>query len=93
MYRLLILSNSSLDSGSIEFPEFITLMAKNKSDSVEDMRRAFEEFDENGDGLISRDELRKFISGTGEAMSQNEFEEIMDDIDTDGDGYINYEGN
>lgn len=56
------------------------------------MRKAFEAFDENGDGLISGEELRKFVSNTGEAMTQDEFDEIMDDIDTDGDGYINYEG-
>ena len=68
-------------------------MAKKKSDSVEDMRRAFEAFDENGDGLISGEELRKFVSNTGEAMTQVEFDDIMGDIDTDGDGFINYEGN
>ena len=67
-------------------------MAKRRSDSTEDMRKAFEAFDENGDGLISGDELEKFVSNIGEVFDVTEFSDIMNEIDSDGDGYINYEG-
>ena len=56
------------------------------------MRKAFEAFDENGDGLISGDELQKFVSNIGEVFDVTEFLDIMNEIDSDGDGYINYEG-
>ena len=79
------------NSGTVEFPEFVTLMAKRRRDPEEDMRLAFEAFDENGDKLISRDELRKFVSNVGEVLDDEEFEEIMGVIDCDGDGFINYE--
>ena len=41
--------------------------------------------------LISREELRKFVSNVGEEFDEEDFEEIMEEIDCDGDGFINYE--
>ncbi len=78
------------NSGMIEFPEFVTLMAKRR-DPEEDMWLAFDAFDENGDNLISRDELQRFISNIGENFDEHEFQEIMKEIDGDGDGFINFE--
>ena len=57
----------------------------------EDMKLAFEAFDENGDRLISREELRNFVSNVGEVLDEEEFEEMMEKIDCDGDGFIDYE--
>ena len=79
------------NSGTIEYPEFVTLMAKRRSDPEEDMKLAFEAFDENGDRLISREELMNFVSSVGEVLHEEEFEEMMEKIDCDGDGFIDYE--
>ena len=79
------------NSGTIEFPDFVMLMAKHRSDPEEDMKLAFEAFDVNGDKLISKEELKQFIFNIGEKFDEQEFHEIMDEIDADGDGFINYE--
>jgi calmodulin len=49
-----------LDSGAIDFPEFLTLMAHKMKDAEreEKYRETFRMFDKNGDGFITAAELR-----------------------------------
>jgi len=47
-------------------------------------KEAFDMFDENGDGKISRDELRKMMSNLGQAPSDKEINDIMTTSDKDG---------
>ena len=41
-------------SGTVDFPEFLIMMAKkmNEDDRKEDLKQAFDVFDENNDGFI-----------------------------------------
>ena len=48
-------------------------------------------FDKNGDGFISVDELRHVMTSLGEPMTIEEAEECIREVDTDGDGRVNYE--
>lgn len=77
-------------SGTIEFPEFITMMARKLKDSEDDIQEAFRVFDQTGKGLISAHELRRVMNGLGECLSQEEIEDIMKQVDSDGDGMVNY---
>ena len=54
-----ILSNLS-GNGTIDFPEFLTMMARKMkdTDSEEEIREAFRVFDKDGNGFISAAELR-----------------------------------
>ena len=45
-----------------------------------------------GEGLISARELREVMAGLGECLSEEEIEDIMKEVDTDGDGLVNYQG-
>ena len=47
-------------NGTIDFPEFLTLMARKMKDteSEEEIREAFKVFDKDGNGFISAAELR-----------------------------------
>ncbi len=63
-----------------------------KKEDLDEVRRAFNEFDENGDGKLSRDEL---IKGLSKVMTPTEAKEevnrIMKMIDGDNNGFIEYE--
>lgn len=51
------------------------------------------QFDTNGDGRISLGELRAALKVLlGERLSQREVDEILHDIDLNGDGLIDFEG-
>ena len=80
-------------NGSLEFDEFCNLMhARNKDSNQEDELRArFTLFDKDGNGLITRDELRDVMTQLGEKMSEDDIDEMIEDADKNGDGMINYE--
>lgn len=51
---------SPAGNGTIDFPEFLTMMARKMkdTDSEEEIREAFRVFDKDGNGFISAAELR-----------------------------------
>ncbi|KAH7966809.1 hypothetical protein HPB49_019660 [Dermacentor silvarum] len=79
---------------NIDFPEFLTIMAKEeiRPDDVDDeIREAFKVFDRNGDGYVSAAELRHVMTTMGEKLSHEEVDEMIREADQDGDGRINYD--
>ncbi|KYO38833.1 calmodulin-alpha [Alligator mississippiensis] len=80
-------------SGTIDFPEFLSLMAKKirGADSEEDIREAFRVFDKDGNGYISAAELRHVMTNLGEKLSDEEVEEMIREADCNSDGQVNYE--
>lgn len=57
-----------------------------------EMEQAFRIFDRNGDGYIDADELRHQLTHLGEKLDEQDVDEIIREIDADGDGKINYLG-
>lgn len=80
-------------TGTIDFPEFLTLMARKMkdTDSEEELIEAFKVFDRDGNGLISAAELRHVMTNLGEKLTDEEVDEMIREADIDGDGQINYE--
>ncbi|KAM0037963.1 putative EF-hand domain-containing protein [Helianthus debilis subsp. tardiflorus] len=80
-------------NGTIDFPEFLGLMAKKMkdNDSEEELKEAFKVFDKNQDGVISAAELRHVMTNLGEKLTDEEIDEMIREADVDGDGKINYE--
>jgi len=78
---------------TIDFPEFLSLMAKkiHDTDSEEELRDAFKFFDRDGNQLISAAELRRVMSNLGEKLTDEEVDKMIREADIDGDGHINYE--
>lgn len=80
-------------TGSIEFPAFLAMMARKISDlyAEDEIREAFQFFDRNGNGHISRHELKSIMMNLGEKLTDEECDQLVEEADIDGDGVINYE--
>ncbi|CAF1217280.1 unnamed protein product [Rotaria sordida] len=75
-------------NGTIDFPEFLTMMARKMkdTDSEEEIREAFRVFDKDGNGFISAAELRHVMTNLGEKLTDEEVDEMIREADIDGDG-------
>ncbi|KAF2309150.1 hypothetical protein GH714_000857 [Hevea brasiliensis] len=80
-------------NGTIDFPEFLNLMARKMkdTDSEEELKEAFKVFDKDQNGFISAAELRHVMTNLGEKLSDEEVDEMIREADIDGDGQVNYE--
>ncbi|XP_058109001.1 polcalcin Phl p 7-like [Magnolia sinica] len=54
-----------------------------------EVERIFKRFDANGDGKISSSELGDVLRNLG-SVSADEIQRMMAEIDTDGDGFIDF---
>ncbi|KAH8059907.1 hypothetical protein JL720_13717 [Aureococcus anophagefferens] len=77
-------------NGTIDFPEFLTMMARKMkdTDSEEEILEAFKVFDKDGNDLAA--ELRHIMTNLGEKLTDEEVDEMLREADIDGDGQINY---
>ena len=82
-----------LGNGEIDFPEFLTMMAKkHQVDPEQELREAFRVFDKNGDGFISAEELRIVMTSLGERLTDKEVDDMLKEADSNNDGKIDYSG-
>ena len=81
-------------NGTIDFPEFLTMMARKIRHSTfeEQLREAFRVIDSDGNGLISAAEVRHVMTNIGEKLTVEEVEEVIRKADFDGDGQLDFEG-
>ncbi|KAK7385962.1 hypothetical protein VNO78_31969 [Psophocarpus tetragonolobus] len=78
-------------NGTIDYIEFITAtMNRHKLERDELLYKAFQYFDKDGCGYITRDELETVMKEYGKG-DEATIREIMSEVDTDHDGRINYE--
>lgn len=85
-----ILSKVDLnEDGKIDYGEFCKMM-NGRSQAKSDIAIAFEKWDKNKDGFISREELKQVLNEV-EDTSDEEIEEILTCADIDGDNRINVE--
>jgi Ca2+-binding EF-hand superfamily protein len=80
-------------SGTIDFIEFLTVVKTTPPNENEDieLRGAISCFDYNSDGLISADEIRHLMTSTGEKVTDEDVDKMLEDCQIDGDGMISYE--
>lgn len=91
--RQMIIDVDEDKSETIDFKEFLGLMAKKmkENDSEDELIEAFKVFDRDGNGKISAHELRYVMLSSGEDLTEQDIQEMVLEADTDGDGFIDYE--
>jgi Ca2+-binding EF-hand superfamily protein len=62
------------------------------SDKEGELMDAFRAFDTNRSGYISAQELRNVMINMGQKMTEEEVDGMIREIDSNGDGKINFEG-
>ncbi|CAN6485131.1 unnamed protein product [Victoria cruziana] len=78
-------------NGTIDYMEFITAtMHRHRLQTEENLIKAFQYFDKDNDGYITRDELYHAMKGYGMG-DESTIKEVLDEVDTNNDGVINYE--
>lgn len=71
------------------------MMAKKQAecpDPEEELREAFQVFDKDGNGYISKEELHQVMNNLGEKLTDEEIADMIREADVDGDGQVNYRG-
>merc|ERR1712029_657236 len=67
------------------------LWEKLTKEEISQWKNAFKEFDIDGDGTITGEELGKYIGKLGEKFSEQEIQALIQIFDANGDGKLNYE--
>ncbi|TFY82950.1 hypothetical protein EWM64_g1067 [Hericium alpestre] len=88
-------SSASADESSdrgINFAMFLTMMSEHlfEFDTEAELVEAFACFDEGDTGTVKGDEVRKWLSETGERMDQKEIDRFLKGSFTDRQGNFNY---
>eukprot|EP00090_Calanus_glacialis_P004738 TRINITY_DN13561_c0_g1_i2.p2 TRINITY_DN13561_c0_g1~~TRINITY_DN13561_c0_g1_i2.p2 ORF type:complete len:221 (-),score=70.77 TRINITY_DN13561_c0_g1_i2:1388-2011(-) len=82
-------------NGKMDLREFVQMMHKmlgNKDkDNMEEIQIAFRAFDTDGDGKVSKDELRIALINCGHWLNEFEIDETIKKYDTDGDGCLQFD--
>ncbi|XP_065856460.1 probable calcium-binding protein CML25 [Euphorbia lathyris] len=79
--------------GFIDFQEFVELNTQGvDTDMVlENLKDAFSVYDIDGNGSISAEELQKVMGSIGEHCSIADCKKMINGVDSDGDGMIDFE--
>ncbi|XP_069195022.1 uncharacterized protein [Procambarus clarkii] len=84
--------------GTFSFNEFVEIVCnmgaggeRPPEDEEKELRDAFKIFDKHGRGYICASDLRAVLQCLGEDLSEEEIEDMIREVDIDGDGRIDFE--
>uniref|UniRef100_A0AAX7SVZ5 EF-hand domain-containing protein n=1 Tax=Astatotilapia calliptera TaxID=8154 RepID=A0AAX7SVZ5_ASTCA len=85
--------------GRVDFEDFVDLMTPKLLDEtagmigLKELKDAFKEFDLDGDGAITSDEMKHaMLKLLGKQTSKNEIDAVVKEADNNGDGTVDFEG-
>ncbi len=82
-----------LGSGAIDFDEFLATFQQSMAPpSKDELETSFKMMDKNGDGYLSRDEIKSGLMSCGEPMSDQSIDDMLAAADTNHDGKVSYAG-
>ncbi|XP_076306460.1 troponin C [Tachypleus tridentatus] len=83
-------------SGELEFEEFMALAARflveeDAEAMQEELREAFRLYDKQGQGFINVSDLRDILRALDDKLTEDELDEMIAEIDTDGSGTVDFD--
>ena len=81
----------SNQNGLIDYTEFIAACLQSYNYLQENhLRSAFAYFDQDNSGTISAEELRQCLASDDFTLNEEQIQQLLAGVDTDGDGQIDY---
>ena len=85
-----MINDADLDSnGKVDLAEFAKMMKKRAKNN--ELMAAFQNFDSDGSGKISGEELKQALTSIGEDITDDQLVKMIKEADKDGDGQVDYE--
>ena len=66
-------------------------MSKLTAEQADELKKAFAVMDTNGDGVVTKEELKNLLKGLGEEVNDDVVEEMIKIADENGDGKIQFD--
>ncbi|KAK3849301.1 hypothetical protein Pcinc_043940 [Petrolisthes cinctipes] len=87
----------SEQDGKINFDKFVTIASNFLQEDDEEtitneLREAFRLYDKEGNGYITTQTLKEILRELDNKLSESDLNEIIDEIDEDGKGKVDFEG-
>lgn len=85
--------------GNVSFEEFVEIVSNigantaapsDQDQEEQELRDAFRVFDKHNRGYITASDLRAVLQCLGEDLSEEEIEDMIKEVDVDGDGRIDF---
>jgi calmodulin len=91
------ISLSLLESGRLEFEEFVQLAAKfiveeDEEAMAKELREAFRLYDKEGNGFIPTTCLKEILRELDDQLSDEDLDNMIQEIDSDGSGTVDFDG-
>lgn len=76
--------------GAVDFAEFMKMMSKNGATTANEIKETFAIFNSSGSGSISKSELKEMMGKFGEAITDQELDDMIKVIDKSGTGKVSF---
>ncbi|KAJ8768062.1 hypothetical protein K2173_021002 [Erythroxylum novogranatense] len=80
-----------VESNTVATPQVVASRREISADKKAELRSVFDTFDQNGDGFVTKKELRESLKNIKIFMTEEEVEEVVAKVDSNGDGLIDFE--
>lgn len=78
--------------GMIDFAEFLGLLDRQRTDDPRDaFRKAFDEYDVDGDGFLTAEDFKRITAQQGEEMTTEQAEAMIQMADGNKDGKVSFD--
>ncbi|XP_021741772.1 calmodulin-like protein 3 [Chenopodium quinoa] len=82
------LSSSTSPLQPISSPKENTKDMMMNKDDDDDLKQVFDTFDKNGDGFITKEELKESLNNMGMIVPTKDVEELVEKLDSNKDGFV-----